>query len=245
MTPTNMGLSDPIAASALCAALFLLTLLMRRRRQIGARRDVARRDALDTVQSWQPEAVRVLTVAERRAYDLLRNSLPGFLVLAQVPLSRFLRVPTRHSHAEWMHRAGSLSADLLVCDAGSRVLAVIDIRPADQTERSRQRHERMAKVLKAAGIMVQVWSEDRLPTASSVRALFGAELERSASQGTPVPQPQPRPTGSRPMPLIPVAEMEELLADGDLASQDMSMEPVPSAFLDDLDMVPEAPRRAA
>jgi hypothetical protein len=122
---------------------------------------------------------------------------------------------------------------------------VIDIRPADQTERSRQRHERMAKVLKAAGIMVQVWSEDRLPTASSVRALFGAELERSASQGAPLPQPQPRPTGSRPMPLIPVAEMEELLADGDLASQDMSMEPVPSAFLDDLDMVPEAPRRAA
>ena len=243
MTPNTMGLSDPIAASALCAALLLLTLLMRRRRQIGARRDAARRDDLDTVQSWQPEAVRVLTIAERRAYDLLRNSLPGFLVLAQVPLSRFLRVPTRHSHAEWMHRAGSLSADLLVCDAGSRVLAVIDIRPADQTERSRQRHERMAKVLKAAGITVQVWGEDQLPSASNVRALFGAELERSASQGAPVAQP--RPTGSRPMPLIPVAEMEELLAEGDLASLDMSMEPVPSAFLDDLDMVAEAPRRAA
>jgi Protein of unknown function (DUF2726) len=238
-----MGLSDPIAASALCAALLLLTLLMRRRRQLGARRDAARRDDLDTVQSWQPEAVRVLTIAERRAYDLLRNSLPGFLVLAQVPLSRFLRVPTRHSHAEWMHRAGSLSADLLVCDAGSRVLAVIDIRPPDQTERSRQRHERMAKVLKAAGIMVQVWGEDRLPSASNVRALFGAELERSANQGAPVSQP--RPTGSRPMPLIPVAEIEELLAEGDLASQDMSMEPVPSAFFDDLDMVSEAPRRAA
>jgi len=239
-----MGLSDPIAASALCAAvLLLLTLLMRRRRQSGARRETARREALDTVQSWHPEAVRVLTVAERRAYDLLRNSLPGFLVLAQVPLSRFLRVPTRHSHAEWMHRAGSLSADLLVCDAGSRVLAVIDVRPVEQTERSRQRHERMVKVLKAAGILVQVWTEDRLPTASSVRALFGAELERSAGQAAPVSQPIP--SGSRPMPLIPVAEMEELLAAGDLASQDLSMEPVPSAFFDDLDMVPEAPRRAA
>lgn len=239
-----MGLSDPIAASALCAAvLLLLTLLMRRRRQSGARRETVRREALDTVQSWQPEAVRVLTVAERRAYDLLRNALPGFLVLAQVPLSRFLRVPTRHSHAEWMHRAGSLSADLLVCDAGSRVLAVIDIRPAEQAERSRQRHERMVKVLKAAGILVQVWTEDRLPTASSVRALFGAELERSAAQAAPVSQP--RPSGSRPMPLIPVAEMEELLAAGDLASQDLSMEPVPSAFFDDLDDLPQAQRRAA
>ena len=173
MIADTMGLSDPIAAAALGAALLLLTLLMRRKRKVGSRRDTARRDALDTVQSWHPEAVRVLTIAERRAYDLLRNSLPGFLVLAQVPLSRFLRVPTRHSHAEWMHRAGSLSADLLVCDAGSRVLAVIDVRPAQQTERSRQRHERMAKVLKAAGIMVQVWTEDHMPSASQVRALFG------------------------------------------------------------------------
>jgi hypothetical protein len=238
-----MGLSDPIAATVLCAALLLLTLLMRRRRQSGSRRNAAQREALDTVQGWPPEAVRVLTIAERRAYDLLRNSLPGFLVLAQVPLSRFLRVPTRYSHAEWMHRAGSLSADLLVCDAGSRVLAVIDICPADQTERSRQRHERMARVLKSAGILVQVWSEDKMPSASSVRSLFGAELERSAAVGTPVSQP--RPTTSRPMPLIPVAEMEELLAAGDLASQDLSMEPVPSAFFDDLDMLPEAPRRAA
>ena len=239
-----MGLSDPLAASVLCAAaLLLLTLLMRRRRQPGSRRSVAAREELDTVQAWPPEAVRVLTIAERRAYDLLRNSLPGFLILAQVPLSRFLRVPTRHSHAEWMHRAGSLSADLLVCDSGSRVLAVIDIRPAEQTERSRQRHERMCKVLKAAGVLVQVWSEDRMPTASSVRALFGAELERSANAAAPIAQPKP--TTSRPIPLIPVAEMEELLAEGDRAVPDMSMEPVPSAFFDDLDMVPEAPRRAA
>jgi hypothetical protein len=60
----------------------------------------------------------VLTIGERRAYELLRTALPGFLVLAQVPLGRFLRVPTRHSHAEWMQRVGSLSADLLVCNAG-------------------------------------------------------------------------------------------------------------------------------
>jgi hypothetical protein len=237
-----MGLSDPIAATALCAAVLLLTLLMWRRRQMGSRRNTARREALDTVQAWPPEAVRVLTIAERRAYDLLRSALPGFLVLAQVPLSRFLRVPTRYSHAEWMHRAGSLSADLLVCDAGSRVLAVIDIRPAEQTERSLRRHERMAKVLKAAGITVQVWGEDRLPTASDVRALFGAELEKSAQGGT---VSQPKPTTSRPMPLIPVAEMEEILAQGDLASQDMSMEPVPSAFFDDLDVMPEPVQRAA
>ena len=233
-----MGLFDPIAAFSFCAALLILGLLLRHRWQAGARQATSRRDALDTVQDWPPEAARVLTIAERRAYDLLRNALPGFLVLAQVPLSRFLRVPTRHSHAEWMQRVGGLSADLLVCNAGSRVLAVIDVRPAEQTERSRRRHERMARVLKSAGIEVQVWSEDRLPSASEVRSLLGSVLERSA--GSP-----PKATASRPMPLIPVAEMEELLLHGDAAAQDTSFEPVPSAFFDELDPVPQAVRAAA
>jgi Protein of unknown function (DUF2726) len=235
-----MGLSDPISALAFCSSLLLLGLLLWRRSQAGARRQSARRDALDTVQDWPPEAARVLTIAERRAYDLLRNALPGFLVLAQVPLSRFLRVPTRHSHAEWMQRVGSLSADLLVCNGGSRVLAVIDIRPADQTERSRRRHERMARVLKSAGIEVQVWSEDRLPSAYEVRSLLGSVLERSSGATA-----QTKATASRPMPLIPVAEMEELLLHGDAAAQDTSYEPVPSAFFDEFEPAPQAVRAAA
>ena len=232
-----MGLFDPIALSAACAVLLLLAFWAYRRRSDGSGRDTRRRDALDTVADWQPEAARVLTISERRAYDLLRNALPGFLVLAQVPLSRFLRVPTRHSHAEWMQRVGGLSADLLVCNAGSRVLAVIDIRPAEQTDRSRRRHERMGRVLKAAGITVQVWDEGHLPSASEVRSLLGAELERSAGGAS-----QPKAVSSRPMPLIPVAEMEELLMHGDQAAQDTSYEPVPSAFFDDIDMAPQAVR---
>jgi hypothetical protein len=44
------------------------------------------------------------------------------------------------------------------------------------------------------------------------------------------------------MPLIPVADIEELLAEGDNA-YDASMEPVPSAFFDDMDLTPQ-PRPA-
>ena len=234
-----MGLSDPISASALCAAALLLTWLMWRRRQAGG---PPRQEALDTIQAWPPEAARVLTIAERRAYDLLRTALPGFLVLGQVPLSRFLRVPTRHSHAEWMQRVGSLSADLVVCNSGSKVLAVVDIRPAEQTSRSLRRHERMARVLKAAGIGVHVWAEDNLPSAADVRAILGEELQRSAARGASTAPVKATP--SRPMPLIPVAEMEELLAHGDLASQDMALEPVPSAFFDDMDTLSEPARGA-
>jgi hypothetical protein len=247
-----MGLSDPLAATALLAALLLLPLLIWRRRQARTPRAAdPRREALDTVQAWPPEAARVLTVDERQAYDLLRQALPGFLVLAQVPLSRFLRVPTRHSYTEWMQRVGGLSADLLVCDAGSRVLAVIDIRPVDQTERSRRRHERMVRVLEAAGILVQTWREGKLPSASDVRQLIGVELQRrvgtpagasaapgaAAATGTAAAVRPAAP--SKAMPLIPVADIEELLAEGDQA-YDAAMEPVPSAFFDDMEIAPRA-----
>ena len=219
-------------ASALgVAVMLLLTLLMVRRRQRGDLRRTVKREDLDTVIDWPPQSVRVLTVAEREAYDLLRKSLPGFMVLAQVPLSRFVRVPTRHSYNDWMQRVGNLSADLLLCDSGSRVLAVVDVRSAVETDRARRRHERMGRVLKASGIKVYTWREDALPTATQVRALVGAELARNAGL---------KPAVSRPMPLIPVAEMEEMLADGDQAQYDAAHEPVPSGFFDDMESAPTA-----
>ncbi len=237
-----MALFDPIAALALCSAMLLLGLLLRQRRPAAAREASTRREALDTVQDWPPQATRVLTVAERRAHELLRTALPGMLVLAQVPLSRFLQVPTRQSHAEWMQRVGGLSADLLVCNADSRVLAAIDICGQTQTERSRHRHERMARVLQAAGIEVLVWNEEQLPTASALRTLLGGVLARSA--GTAAAEVPARPRASQPMPLIPVAEIEELLQHGDAAARDAGFEPVPSGFYDELDAAPHAARAA-
>lgn len=230
-----MGLPDPFITTALCTALLLITFWMWRRRQAGGTRGQMPRDFFDTVQSWPPEAARVLTVSERKAYDLLRSAAPGLMVLAQVPLSRFLRVPTRHSYAEWVQRVGCLSADLLVCDTGSRVLAVVDIRPASQSERAHKRHERMARVLKAAGISVYVWAETNLPNVSDVRSMLGADLERAASAGQAAAAAKA--TKSQPMPLHSPAELERLLAEGDRNALDASMEPVPSAFFDEIEAV--------
>lgn len=222
---------DLNTSALVVAVMLLLTLVMVRKRQRGDARRPVKREDLDTVIDWPPQSVRVLTVAEREAYDLLRKSLPGFMVLAQVPLSRFVRVPTRHSYNDWMQRVGNLSADLLLCDSGSRVLAVVDVRNAVETDRARRRHERMGRVLKAGGIKVYTWREDALPTATQVRALVGAELARNAGL---------KPAVSRPMPLIPVAEMEEMLADGDQAQYDAAHEPVPSGFFDDMESAPTA-----
>lgn len=221
-----MNLLDPTESPALFAAvLLLLTLLALRMRQgrQGTRRNASARDALDTVIDWKPESARVLSIHERQAYDVLRRALPGMLVLAQVPLSRFLRVPTRHSYNDWLQRVGSLSADLLICDTGSRVLACVDIRSPQETERSRRRHERLARVLKAAGIRVYTWREGQMPSLAEVRSSLAADLMP--------PEPPTKATASRPMPLIPVADIEEVLADGDQVAYDM--EPVPSGFYEE------------
>ena len=226
-----MEVISPLASLALPAtvALLLTLLAVRLRQRAASQRE--RREALDTVAAWQPEAARVLTITERQAYDLLKRAMPGYLVLGQVPLARFIRVPTRHSYGDWLQRVGALSADLLLCDSGSRVLAVIDIRQAAESERSRRRHERMARVMRAANVQVHTWREGALPSSAEVRTAMSRLLGPAAAGIAG--------TASRPMPLIPIGDIAEVLAEGDRAALeaefDASMEPVPSGFYDDLE----------
>lgn len=222
------------STALVAAALLLLTLLAVRRRSRGASQQ-GPREALDTVQAWPPEPARVMTTHERQAFELLKRALPGYMVLAQVPLSRFVRVPMRHSYSEWLQRVGALGADLLVCDAGSRVLAVIDIRPEEESQRSRKRHERLARVLQAAGVRVHVWREGKFPTAAEVRTALAHDLARGA------PPVVAKASESRPMPLAQVPSIQDLLADGDAASREANLEPVPSGFYDEFE--PAAPTR--
>ena len=230
-----MEFLSPYAAAP--TVLLLLAWLVLRRR--AARRAQAQpdRDALDTVADWPPEAARVLSITERQAFELLKRALPGYLVLGQVPLSRFLRVPARHSYATWLQRVGSLSADLLICDSGSRVLAVIDIRVANESARSRRRHERMARVLRAARIRVHEWREGELPSVAEVRQAM-AHVLQPAGPGLASPS-----GSSRPMPLIPLPDIEEVLSEGDRAAAeaafDQALEPVPSGFYEDNEPAPQ------
>lgn len=251
----TMNLNDmpmvPVAI-ALLLGLVLAWLLVARSRSRSARRSSGRSapksdrsDKFDTVISWRPEAVRVMTASETQAYSLLKRALPGYLVLAQVPMARFLRVPTRNSYGEWLQRVGYQNVDLLLCDASSRVLAVIDVRSGKESERSRERHERMVRVLKAAGITVHVWKEDNLPSVQDVRALFSPLLGAAAgpaadgASGTSTRRPAVAAGvagGSKVEPLIPVADISEVLAEGDQAAErHEAMEPVPSGFFDDID----------
>lgn len=155
----------------LAAAALSFFWVWQRGRQGAAPGSQADFDRLDTLAAWPPQATRILTTHERLAYSTLLRAFPDYMVLAQVPLSRFLKVPTRHSHAEWLRRVGNLCADLLVCDMASQVVAVVIVQPPGglTSERAAARRERMSRVLKSVGVRMLVWVENALPSPDAAR----------------------------------------------------------------------------
>jgi hypothetical protein len=229
-----MELLDPTIAAAALIGLALLLATMWRRRRPMAPATVVRDDSLDTVQAWPPQAVRVMTLGERQAFEVLRRALPGHVILSQVPLSRFISVPTRNPYNLWLQRAGRLAVDVLVCDFSSRAVAAIEVRTADESQRAARRHQRLIDVLRAASVTVYEWNEDDLPSIAEARELFAAKSPaREARQKVDA-------VGRK---LIPVPDIHEVLADGDVTDYGQ-LDPVPSAFYDDLDE-PRAVRAAA
>ncbi len=140
-----------------------------------ARQPTARPEAtgerLDTLAGWPPEPTRILRSSERLAFSTLKLALPGYLILAQVPLARFLAEPKRNSYAEWMRRLGNQCVDFVVCDVTSQVVAVVEVRPPMEhlDDKVKVRLERVARVLKAAKIPLHVWNEEKLPTIEAAR----------------------------------------------------------------------------
>jgi len=218
---------EPLIVVGLVLLAVLAGMLMRLRKPAAPpqrKRKPRALDALDTVAAWPPQATRVMTTGERKAWSVLRTALPDHIILAQVPLSRFMKVPTRNSYSEWLRRVGVMSADLLVCDAQSQVIAVIDVREADGKEhaRARQRHARMDGVIAAAGIPLHVWHESTIPTPAVARDLVLSKLatavDAEAISGAPAPRTDE--------PVEPGAVLDTELAHRD---------PPPSTWFDQLD----------
>jgi hypothetical protein len=204
-------------------------------------------DNVDTVTGWLPQATRVLTGAERQAFEVLRAALPAHIVLAQVPLARFIKVPTRNSYAEWLRRVGHLCADLVVCDRNSMVIAVVEVHPATSVtdERVLRRQQRLARVLKRAAIPMHVWTEDALPNPATAREAIA---------------PTPPPVDPTSVPALPAqlarslpgrASLGGASRPGDDAAEPINDEKIelheapPSTWFDDLDTGPAPLPRTA
>ena len=217
--------------------------LLRRRPRVDARAEEAAR--LDTLAGWPPTATRIMTTAERLAYSTLVRAMPGYMVLAQIPLARFLKVPTRHSYAEWLRRLGNQCADLVVCDMASEVLAVVNVQPpADQvSERGRKRHNRMAKVLKSAGIPLHVWTDNALPSVDTAREMIMPKHPGAAAASAPAAAATIAGTENRPSRPTPFDDAARDATDDETIEV---REPPPSTWFDEFNSGPtplQTPKR--
>ena len=197
-------------------------------------------DRIDTLIGWPPKPTRVLTTQERVAFGTLVRALPEYMILAQVPLSRFVSVPKRNSYADWLRRLGYQCADFVVCDMVAQVVAVIELQQPQPTERARKRLTRMGRTLKAAKIPLLTWTEQNLPSAEAARDAI-------------LPRPEPTPGVSAPpktgRPVATMAATAAALApkanpfddtDRDSTQDELIelLEPPPSTWFDDLDSDP-------
>lgn len=214
-------------------------LLLRKRRVVETADTLAKRerDDLDTVAAWPPEVTRLMSGGERAAHESLVKALPECMIFSQVPLARFIRVPRRHSYAEWLTRVGHLSADFLICDRASLVIGAVSLQAIQESERGARRRARMSRVLKAAGVKVFVWREQAIPTPEAARDQI---IQRTGvPDATQPPITIGTPKALRPANLtvgsgkIPVPEV---LAE--TAIDEPRREPPPSTWFDDLDSGP-------
>jgi hypothetical protein len=189
------------------------------------------REEVDTVAAWPPEVTRLLTSGERSANEVLGKALPECLIFAQVPLARFIKVPRRHSYAEWLTRVGHLCADFVICDRASLVIGAVLLQTMRDSERAGRRRARMARVLKAAGVKVFIWREEALPNAETAREQIiqrtGVPSTTPASDTAPLRGPRPVSVGANGIPLPEVVTVS--------ADDGPRLEPPPSTWFDDLD----------
>lgn len=199
-------------------------------------------DRIDTVIGWPPQPTRVLSTQERLAFGTLSRALPEYMILAQVPLARFLNVPRRNSYADWLRRIGNQCADFVVCDMAAQVVAVVEIRSPQAGERAIKRLTRIQRTLKAARIPLQIWTENAIPGADAVRSQILPPPEASTTDGSA--------SGASTVTVTAIVAAESAIGtdrpnpfdelDRDSTQDEMIelLEPPPSTWYDDLDTAP-------
>lgn len=119
------------------------------------------------------EARPPLNDRERELYWRLRRILPDDIVLAQVGLSRILRVRAGHDFRVWFKRINRMTIDFLVCRGDSTIVAAIELDDAPHGEAERKiADERKSRALESAGIRLLRFRE--IPDDAQLRQLLAA-----------------------------------------------------------------------
>ncbi len=122
---------------------------------------------------WPFYARKTLSRPEQVLYFRLTKVLPDHIVLAQVHFSRLLGVKKGSNYQAWSNRINRLSADFVVCNKDSSVVAVIEL---DDASHGREDHKatdaKKDKALSSAGVRIVRWQAKALPDEATIKESF-------------------------------------------------------------------------
>jgi very-short-patch-repair endonuclease len=133
---------------------------------------------------WPFGFKKPLSRVEQVLYYRLVQTLPELVVLAQVPLSSFLRVRKGRTWNEWFNRISQKSIDFLVCERDFSVVMAIELDDAthDSSERANA-DKTKGRALTAAGVRLLRWRANALPDVETIRRIVD-EMREHDSDGS-------------------------------------------------------------
>lgn len=124
-------------------------------------------------QAWPFYAKRPLSQPEQVLYFRLVQALPEHIILAQVQLSRLLGVKKGNNYQAWFNRINRMSADFVVCNKDSSIVAVIELDDATHQKEDRQTADaKKDKALASANVRVIRWQAKAIPDVANIQSTF-------------------------------------------------------------------------
>jgi len=136
-------------------------------------------------QAWPFYAKKPFSQPEQVLYFRLVQALPEHIILAQVQLSRLLGVKKGNNYQAWFNRINRMSADFVVCNKDSSIVAVIELDDATHQKKDRQAADaKKDKALASANVRVIRWQARAIPDVANIQSTFMNNT--TVKQGAPL-----------------------------------------------------------
>jgi very-short-patch-repair endonuclease len=122
---------------------------------------------------WPFYAKKPLSQPEQVLYFRLIQALPEHIILAQVQLSQLLGVKKGNNYQAWVNRINRMSADFVVCNKDSSIVAIIELDDATHQREDRQAADaKKDKALTSAGVRIVRWQAKSIPDIATIQTAF-------------------------------------------------------------------------
>lgn len=145
-----------------------------------------------TGETWPFIAKKPLTPPEQALYFRLIDALPQQIVLAQVPMTSFLRVRRGQTWSEWHSRISQKSVDYLICERDFSIVMAIELDDASHDSPARVHADATkSRALTSAGVTLVRWRTTAMPDVAAIRSIVD-DIRDQDRDGSVVARLEPR-----------------------------------------------------